>query len=124
MTERLQPVARLSADGLCERYREAVGPARAAAPGAAVEVWAFDEHRRGLYPITRKLRASAGRCRCPSTRVMSSLAAMVSGRRAEGLEDLIRPVNAAACQAMLEAIAQEVGAGRDKSVILVLDNAA
>jgi hypothetical protein len=37
-----------------------VDQAQAANPRATVEVWAFDEHRLGLKPITRRVWARKG----------------------------------------------------------------
>jgi hypothetical protein len=38
-----------------------VDQARAAKPHANIQVWAFDEHRIGLKPITRRVWAPRGR---------------------------------------------------------------
>jgi hypothetical protein len=37
-----------------------VDAAKAEAPGRAVELWAFDEHRLGLKPLVRRVWAKRG----------------------------------------------------------------
>ncbi len=99
---------------------------RARHPGAAMEAWAFDEHRAGLKPVLRRVWAKRGR-----------RPVAVAEPRYEwlSLDGLVRPtsgavewflctaVNTALFAAVLARFAAAVGAGPDKRVILVLDGA-
>ena len=99
---------------------------RAANPERPVEVWAFDEHRVGLKPILRRQWAPKGQ------RPIA-----VGQHRYEGLYlyGCVHPSTGAVvwfvCStidtdllgAVLAAFAQAVGAGQDKLVVLVLDQA-
>ncbi len=99
---------------------------RARHPGAAVEVWAFAEHRAGLKPVLRRVWAKRGR------RPVAPAAPRYEWLYLYGL---VRPttgalvwfpcntVNAALFAAVLARFAAAVGAGPDKRVILVLDGA-
>ena len=100
--------------------------ARAANPRATVEVWAFDEHRLGLKPITRRVWARQGQR--PIARVNHRyqwlyLYGFVEPRSGEVVWYLFNTVNIEAFQKTLEAFAREAGAGTDKIIIPVLDNA-
>jgi transposase len=99
---------------------------RAENPERPVEVWAFDEHRVGLKPILRRQWAPKGQ------RPMA-----VGQHRYEWLYlyGFVHPSNGAVVwfvcttvdtdllSAVLVAFGQAVGAGKDKLVVLVLDQA-
>ena len=100
--------------------------AKAEHPGRPVEVWAFDEHRLGLKPVLRRVWARRGR-----------RPVAVSTHKYEWLYlyGFVRPrtgdvewwvadgVGVDLFQQVLEAYARDVGAGSDKTVILLIDNA-
>lgn len=100
--------------------------ARAAKPWARIQVWAFDEHRIGLKPITRRVWAPRGRrplARSNHRYQWLYLYGFVHPASGEVVWFLFNTVNTAAFQATLEAFAREAGAGPDNTVILVIDNA-
>src|SRR4051812_2566848 len=82
-----------AAGGLQGGLDAAVAAAKAAHPDRPVEVWAEDEHRLGLKPIRRRVWAPIGQ----------------------------RPI--ALGHHRYQFFARETGAGRERSIILVLDNA-
>ena len=98
----------------------------AAAAGRPVEVWAFDEHRLGLKPLIRRVWARRGR---------RPLAVSSHKYTWLYLYGFVRPttgdvawwvadrVGVALFQQVLDAFARNAGAGPNKTVILVLDNA-
>jgi len=103
-----------------------VDQARAAKPQAKIQVWAFDEHRIGLKPITRRVWAPRGRRPLARSRHRYQwlyLYGFVHPASGEVIWFLFNTVNTAAFQATLEAFAREVGAGPDNTVIVVIDNA-
>jgi hypothetical protein len=92
-------------------------------PGRQVEVWAFDEHRLGPKPVLRRQWALRGQ-----------RPVAVGRHRHERLHlyGFVHPSTGAVvwfvCDAVLlgavlAAFAAAVGAGEDKPVVLVLDNA-
>jgi transposase len=103
-----------------------VAAARAAHPDRAVELWAFDEHRLGLKPVLRRVWARRGRR--PVARATHKYKWLY-------LYGFVRPTTGAVewwvassvsvelFQVILDAFARDVGAGTDKTVILMLDNA-
>lgn len=95
-------------------------------PGAQVEVWSFDEHRLGLKPIIRKIWATVGQR--PLVEVdhryewtyLYGFAYPTTG----DTEWLILPrVNGDWFNQALKSFAQQVGAGKHKHILLVLDGA-
>jgi transposase len=103
-----------------------VAEERARHPGAAVELWAFDEHRAGLKPVVRRVWAKRGR-RPVAVAEPRYQWLYVYGfvRPTSGAVEwfLCNAVNAALFAAVLARFAAAVGAGPDKRVILVLDGA-
>ena len=100
--------------------------ARAAKPHARIQVWAFDEQRIGLKPMTRRVWAPRGRrplARSHHRYQWLYLYGFVHPATGQVVWFLVNTVNTAAFQATLEAFAREVGAGPDNTVILVIDNA-
>jgi len=103
-----------------------VAAARRQAGGRAIEVWAFDEHRLGLKPLCRRVWAKRGqRPIAVSHHKYQWLYLYGFVHPASGRVEwwLANRVNARLFQSVLDAFATETGAGRDKTVILLLDNA-
>ncbi|MCP5109438.1 MAG: IS630 family transposase [bacterium] len=100
--------------------------ARAQTPGRAVEVWAFDEHRLGLKPLTRRVWAKIGaRPLAVSRHRYQWLYLYAFVRPANGAVEwwVANAVNSALFQSVIDAFAAAAGAGPDKAVVLLLDNA-
>jgi hypothetical protein len=103
-----------------------VARARAAHPGRPVGVWAEAEHRLGLKPIRRRVWApvgarpvALGHHRCGWLHV-AAFAPPTSGEAVWHLSiGLSKPL----CEALLAAVARRTGAGRRRSIGLVLDTA-
>ena len=95
-------------------------------PNAQVEVWSFDEHRLGLKPIIRKIWAPVGQR--PIAEVdhryeWTYLYGFVHPATGD-TEWLILPrVNGEWFNQALKSFAQQVGAGKHKQILLVLDGA-
>ena len=99
---------------------------RAESPGRPVEVWAFDEHRVGLKPIARRRGAPVGQR--PSALGQHRFEwlyvyGFVHPSTGEVVWFLCNGVSTVLLSAVLAAFAAAVGAGKDKLVVLVLDNA-
>jgi transposase len=95
-------------------------------PTATIEVWAFDEHRVGLKPILRRVWAPNGkRPRAPirpryQWLYVDGFVEPTTGRT----EWWVMPtVNVACCRQVLAKFADLRGAGPDKEVVLVWDQA-
>ncbi|HET6520272.1 MAG TPA: transposase [Geminicoccaceae bacterium] len=99
---------------------------RARHPGAAVEVWAFDEHRAGLKPVPRRAWAKRGRRPVAVAEPRYQWLYLYGFvRPTSGAVEwfLCNAVNTALFAAVLARFAAAVGAGPDKRVILVLETA-
>ena len=99
---------------------------RARHPGAAVELWAFDEHRAGLKPVLRRVWAKRGRRPVAPAEPRYQwlyLYGFVRPTTGALVWFLCNTVNTALFAAVLARFAAEIGAGPDKRVILVLDGA-
>jgi hypothetical protein len=103
-----------------------VRAARRKNPDHPVEVWAFDEHRLGLKPLLRRIWAKRGeRPIAVSTHkyewvYLYGFVQPTTG----GVEWWVaNSVNIPLFQQVLDAFARNTGAGPNKTVILVLDNA-
>jgi transposase len=103
-----------------------VARAKAAHPGRPVEVWAEDEHRVGLKPIRRRVWAPAG------ARPVAlghhryqwlQVVAFVQPTSGEAVWYLSTGLSKPLFEALLAAFARQTGAGRRRSIVLVLDNA-
>jgi hypothetical protein len=103
-----------------------VARARAAHPGRPVEVWAEDEHRLGLKPIRRRVWAPVG------ARPVAlghhryewlHVTAFVQPTSGEAVWYLSTGLSKPLFEALLAAFARQTGAGRRRSIVLVLDNA-
>jgi len=103
-----------------------VASARAETPRCRVEVWAFDQHRLGLKPLARRVWARVGqRPVAISHHKYRWLYLYGFVHPAIGAVEwwLANSVNVALFQSVLDAFARNVGAGDDKIVVIVLDNA-
>lgn len=92
----------------------------------AVELWATDEHRLGLKPVQRRVWAPIG------VRPVALghhrfewlyLTAFVAPASGETVWYLSNGIDKPFFEMLLAAFARETGAGRDRIIILVLDNA-
>jgi transposase len=95
-------------------------------PGKAVEVFATDEHRVGLKPILRRVRAPRGeRPRAPGHHRFERLhvIALVQPGSGEVFRHSANGASRPFFEALLAPFAREAGAGRDRIIILVPDNA-
>ncbi len=99
---------------------------QAAHPNATVEVWAMDEHRVGLQPIVRRVWAPRGQRPVASVQTRYQWRYLVgwvhpaSGRTRWHWADT---VNLTVFGAELAAFAQQVGAGPERQIALILDGA-
>jgi hypothetical protein len=103
-----------------------VDKCREAEPGRPVEVWAFDEHRLGLKPVLRRQWAPKGRRPVAVGHPRHEwlyLYGFVHPATGEVVWFVCSTVDTGLLGAVLAAFAEEVGAGEDKLVILVLGNA-
>ena len=92
-------------------------------PKAGVELWAEDEARLGLKPVVRRVWAPVGRRR-PVARVergyeWTYLYGFVRPESGEVYWLILPTVNVELFSMALNEFAQEVGAGKDKRVLLV-----
>jgi DDE superfamily endonuclease len=95
-------------------------------PGRKVEVWAFDEHRLGLKPILRRQWALRGQRPIAVGHPRYEwlyLYGFVHPSTGEVVWFVCSTVDAGLLGAVLAAFAAAVGAGEDKLIVLVLDNA-
>ena len=95
-------------------------------PEREVEVWAFDEHRVGLKPVLRRQWAPKGRRPVAEGRHRYEwlyLYAFVHPSTGEVVWFVCTTVDTDLFSAVLAAFARAVGAGEDKLIVLVLDNA-
>ncbi len=95
-------------------------------PTAKVELWCEDEHRLGLKPILRKVWSPVGER--PIARVhhryeWTYLYAFAHPNTGEVHWLILPTVNAEAFSLALESFAREVGVGKRKRILLVLDGA-
>jgi transposase len=104
----------------------AAARAEAAHPDRPVEVWAADEHRLGLEPIRRRVWAPVGqrpvalghhRYRWPH------VVAFVRPTGGETIWHLSTGLSKPSFAAPLAAFARRTGAGRERHIVLVLDDA-
>jgi hypothetical protein len=99
---------------------------REAHPGSEVELWAEDEARLGLKPVTRRVWAPVGQR--PTARFKRSykwtyLYGFDHPRSGRVFWMILPTVNTELFSLALEEFAREVGAGEDKHVVLVVDQA-
>jgi hypothetical protein len=95
-------------------------------PGRKVEAWAFDERRLGLKPVLRRQWAPKGQRPIAVGHPRYEwlyLYGFVHPATGEVVWFICSTADATLLGAVLTAFAEEVGAGEDKLIVLVLDNA-
>jgi transposase len=122
------PAAATEADraALKKKLQAATAAERRRRPGATVEIWAMDEHRIGLKPITRGVWAPIGE-RPIALGHHRFEWLYVTGFVEPATGKTVWNVGNAICKEMFELIladfAKSVGAGPRKRIVLQLDNA-
>lgn len=109
-----------------KKLPEAIEQVQQAAPEAAVELWAFDEHRIGLKPIVRRVWVFNGQR--PTVVVQHRyqwlyVYAFVHPASGRTQWLLLPTVNTDIFTLALQHFAQAVGASKQKQILLVLDRA-
>ncbi len=100
--------------------------AKAAHPDRPVEVWATDEHRLGLKPIRRRVWAPVGQRPIALGHHRYQwlhVVAFVQPTTGETVWYLATGLSKPFFEALLAAFARQIGAGRERCIILALDNA-
>ncbi len=95
-------------------------------PEAEVQLWAQDEARLGLKPVMRKVWAPVGErpvARFKRGYKWTYLYGFVRPESGEVFWLILPTVNTELFSMALEEFAREVGAGKDKHIVLVLDKA-
>jgi hypothetical protein len=114
--------ARSFQKSLPERLKEI----RKAYPGAQVELWAEDEARLGLKPVTRRVWAPVGErpvARFKRGYKWTYLYVFVRPQSGEVYWLILPTVNTGLFSMALNEFAKEVGTSKDKRVLLVVDRA-
>src|SRR5215210_1052041 len=115
-----------AAGGVQKGLRAAVACARAAHPDRTVEVWAEDEHRLGLKPVRRRVRAPVGHRPTALGHHRYEwlhVTAFVQPTSGEAVWYLSTGLSKPLFEALLAAFARQTGTGRGRHIVLVLDNA-
>lgn len=95
-------------------------------PDATVEIWAEDEHRLGLHPVTRRIWVEAGEVALAKVNWKQEwlwLYAFVQPQTGETYWWLLPYVNTELFERVLEDFAEHFGVGKEKQVIVPLDRA-
>jgi transposase len=95
-------------------------------PDKPVEVWTTDEHRLGLKPIRRRVWAPVGARPVAFGHHRYEwlyVTAFVQPTRGETVWYLSTSIDKPFFETLLAAFARESGAGRERIIVLVLDNA-
>jgi transposase len=103
-----------------------VARARAAHPDRPVEVWAEDEHRLGLKPVRRRVWAPVGQRPIALGHhryQWLQVVAFVQPTSGETVWYLATGLSKPFFEALLAGFARRIGAGRERQIVLVLDNA-
>jgi hypothetical protein len=103
-----------------------VARARAAHPGRPVEVWAADEHRLGLKPVRRRVWAPHWPAAGPLGHhryQWLQVVAFVQPTSGETVWYLATGLSKPFFEALLASFARRTRAGRERHIILVLDDA-
>lgn len=119
---RLIPLSKRSLKKLPQIVRQV----QAEHPGVSVQLWAFDEHRIGLKSIRRRVWARRGHRPIAIVRDRYEwlyLNGFVHPQTGVTYWFLMPTVRTDVFNQVLAAFAQAVGAGPDKLILLVLDNA-
>ena len=99
---------------------------RSAHPDLPVEVWAIDEHRLGLKPVRRRVWAPAGQRPIALGHHRYKwlhVTAFVQPTSGETAWYLSNAINKPLFEKLLEDFARQTGAGQQRIIVLVLDNA-
>jgi transposase len=99
---------------------------REAYPGAEVELWAQDEARLGLKPVMRRVWAPVGErpiARLKRGYEWTYLYGFVHPQSGEVFWLILPTVNAELFSLALGEFAKEVGAGKERHIVLVVDKA-
>ena len=105
---------------------EAVAQAAAEHPDRPVEVWAADEHRLGLKPVRRRVWAPIGQRPIALGHhryQWLQVVAFVQPTSGETIWYLCNGLSKPFFAALLAGFARKAGAGRERHIVLVLDNA-
>src|SRR2546421_794465 len=109
-----------------KKLPEQVAMVQQAHPQAPVELWTMDEHRIGLKPILRRVwalkEATVTAPVAPRYEWMY-VYAFVHPQSGQTSWLLLPTVNVEVFSRALAAFAEEVGAGLDKQIVLILDRA-
>src|SRR3982750_4479972 len=114
------------AGGVQKKLEQAVAEARAQHPDTPIEVWATDEHRIGLKPIIRRVWAPKGQRPIALGHHRYKwlyVTAFVQPISGETFWSISNGVSKPFFAALLALFAREAGAGRDRILVLELDNA-
>src|SRR3954470_20376939 len=114
------------ARGLQKKLAQAVAEARAQHPDKPVEVWATDEHRIGLKPIIRRVWAPQGQRPIALGHHRYKwlyVTAFVQPISGETFWYISNGVSKPFFAALLALFPREAGAGRERIIVLELDNA-
>src|SRR3954470_4759441 len=109
-----------------KRLEQAVAEARAQHPDTPIEVWATDEHRIGLKPIIRRVWAPKGQRPIALGHHRYKwlyVTAFVQPISGETFWYVSNGVSKPFFAALLALFAREAGAGRERVIVLGLDNA-
>jgi hypothetical protein len=115
-----------AAGGAEKKLDEAVAQAAAEHPDRPVEVWAEDEHRLGLKPVRRRVWAPVGQRPIALGHhrfQWLQVVAFVQPTSGEAVWYLCSGLSKPFFEALLASFARKTGAGRERHIILVLDNA-
>src|SRR5918993_4824275 len=115
-----------AAGGAEKKLREAVAQAAAEHPDRPVEIWAADEHRLGLKPIRRRVWAPVGQRPIALGHHRYQwlhVVAFVQPTSGETVWYLASGLSKPFFEALLAGFARKAGAGRERHIVLVLDNA-
>jgi len=114
------------ARGLQKKVAEIVAEEASLHPDTPIEAFATDEHRLGLKPVTRRVWAPVGERPIAHGHHRFEwlyVTAFVSPATGESFWYISNGVSKPFFEALLRLFAEEAGAGRDRRIVLVLDNA-
>jgi len=114
------------ARGLQKKVAEIVAEEASLHPDTPIEAFATDEHRLGLKPVTRRVWAPVGERPIAHGHHRFEwlyVTAFVSPATGESFWSISNGVSKPFFEALLRLFAEEAGAGRDRRIVLVLDNA-
>lgn len=114
------------AGGVQKKLADTVAEEAARRPDLPVEIFATDEHRLGLKPIRRRVWAPKGERPVALGHHRYEwlyVTAFTQPTSGETVWYLSNGVSKPFFAALLAAFARETGAGRDRTIVLVLDNA-